>query len=369
MCYAPWSNLEILPSGSILPCCKFRDHEFNIMDCSIDDYWNSEQLQQIKQDFLDNKWPRGCERCRVEENSQIPSKRQLDYVRWQTHYEKYDINSAKLLTISLALGNTCNLKCIMCNPHASSFWAKEYKDVYDITVPSLTDFKPQTISRLLELSDDVIHIDIHGGEPFLAKQADHEALLDFFIDRGRAARVSIHYTTNGTTWPHHNLLEKWQHFREIDLQISIDGIEKRYEYIRFPASWHWLEQQVQRYLRHQSLENNFKISIAHTVTAFNIFYLDEFYHWCESRGLPEPWAGALHRPGYLRPSVWPEPARLCIAEMLHSSNNHNVKKWAHHLESEDSSEFFNDFCAYVQRHDNYRGTCFESTFKELHDLI
>ena len=127
-CYAPWNNVEILPQGKILPCCKFQSsyytQTFNITQHSIDDYRQSKMLADIKQEFIKGQWPTGCERCRIEEESGIKSKRQLDYDRWQEQYDNYDLESDTLLTVSLALGNTCNLKCIICSPYASSKWAK-----------------------------------------------------------------------------------------------------------------------------------------------------------------------------------------------------------------------------------------------------
>ena len=43
----------------------------------------------------------------------LKGKRQLDYARWQPYYDVYK-EDQKLITASVAFGNTCNLKCIMC---------------------------------------------------------------------------------------------------------------------------------------------------------------------------------------------------------------------------------------------------------------
>ena len=372
-CYAPWSNIEILPTGSILPCCKFQDQyyqeRFNIVTDSIEDYFRSESLIQIKQDFVSGRWPAGCERCKIEEASNIPSKRQLDYERWQSYYEKYDFETDSLLTVSLALGNTCNLKCIMCNPAASSTWSKEYEDLYKIKIPSLTRFRKNNLDDLLKLSQHIVHIDIHGGEPFLSNEKDHVKFLDFFIKNKRAAEISLHYTTNGTVCPDTSLQSRWNHFRAIDLQISIDGVADRFEYIRYPAVWDTLQKNVNQYLEYQLKEQTFSISIAHTVSAYNIFYLDEFFAWCKQTGLPIPWMGKLHRPAHLRSSIWPEPARTMIIDRLLDSANQEVLNWADHIRVSNDSDYFVDFVAYTTRHDQYRGIDFRRTFPELARFI
>lgn len=368
-CYAPWSNIEILPNGSILPCCKFQTRHyqkaFNIVTDSIDSYVNSDLLTQVKQDFVQGRWPAGCERCQIEESSNIPSKRQLDFTRWQKHYANYDIDTDDLLTISLALGNTCNLKCIMCGPAASSTWAKEYRDVYDIEVPSITHFRKNNLDTVLGMSQNIVHIDIHGGEPFLANRQDHEKLLDHFIDSKRAGEISLHYTTNGTVWPGEIWQAKWRYFREVDLQISIDGVANRFEYIRYPASWDTLQQNISRYLEYQYREKNFRISLAHTVSAYNILYLDEFFAWCSSTGLPTPWTGKLHTPNHLRPGVWTEQAKQMIVDHLVTSTIPDVVAWADHMQLSNDSEHFADFVSYTMLHDRYRGVNFRKTFPEL----
>ena len=135
-CYAPWSNVEIGPLGNILPCCKFRyDRYDNVSPCninttSLDEYKNSTLLNSVKEDFEAGRWPVGCDRCRIEEENGIASKRQLDYQRWQDHYDRY--NKVGWLTASIAFGNTCNLTCITCSPWASSRWQKEYQQKYKI---------------------------------------------------------------------------------------------------------------------------------------------------------------------------------------------------------------------------------------------
>ena len=132
-CYTPWSNVDIGSRGQIKPCCKFRSESYNIdfkiQEHTLSDYVDSEFLNQIKQDFENNQWPVGCIRCRIDEENNIPSKRQLDYERWSEHYDRYNKETDGFLTTNIAFGNTCNLKCITCDATASSRWRKEYKEL------------------------------------------------------------------------------------------------------------------------------------------------------------------------------------------------------------------------------------------------
>ena len=372
-CYAPWSNLEILPQGEILPCCKFQsshyNQTFNIKQHTIDQYRQSQLLDTVKQEFTQGIWPAGCERCRIEEHNNIESKRQLDYTRWQQHYRNYDLESNTLLTVSMALGNTCNLKCIICNPFASSKWAKEYQDIYNIKIENIENVRKDLITNLTSIAPNLIHIDMHGGEPLLSSIEQHQALLDHYIQTDLAKNITIHYTTNGTIFPDITWIERWSHFAEIDLQLSIDGVDKRYEYLRYPANWTEVNANVDRYLELQQCTPNIRLSIAHTVSAFNIFYLEEFVTWCQQKGLPRPWMGKLHKPMHLKPSVWPELARAAIVKKLQSSIIDDVLAWANLMQNTDDSNLFTQFQQYVQQHDQYRNTNFSNTFPELASYI
>jgi len=372
-CHAPWSNLEILPSGEILPCCKFESkyysQTFNIKHHTIDDYRQSATLSTIKQQFQAGHWPSGCNRCQIEEQNGIKSKRQLDHTRWQHHYNNYDLDNNDLLTVSLALGNTCNLKCIICNPSASSKWSKEYKDVYGIQVENIENVRKDLINSITSIAPNVVHIDIHGGEPMLSNIDQHQALLDHYIDTGQAKNISIHYTTNATIFPDLVWSNRWKNFAEVDLQLSIDGIGNRYEYLRYPADWSTLNKHTDRYLELQQQEANIKLSVAHAVSAFNIFYIEEFVMWCQQKGLPRPWMGKVHTPTWLRPSVWHEPAKLAIVNKLQSSIIEDVQTWANLMQNTDDSNLFGQFKQFVHRHDQYRNLDFKTTFPDLAQYI
>jgi MoaA/NifB/PqqE/SkfB family radical SAM enzyme len=368
-CYSPWNNIDISPTGNIAPCCKFQrqsyEQKFNIQTNTIEEYKHSNFLQQIKQDFLEEKWPTGCERCRIEEESSIASKRQLDWDRWQDYYKSYDLTKSDFITASIAFGNTCNLKCITCGPDSSSRWEKEAQDLFGKTVPHFRFYKNNFIHDFVSNAPSVIHLDIPGGEPFLSGLSEQKNLLQYYIDSGQAQRISLHYTTNATIFPDVTWWSLWQHFKEIDIQLSVDGVGDRYEYIRYPADWNQLVENTAQYLDMQTKKHNLKLSVSHTVSAYNIYYLDEFFSWCYNIGLPRPWLGRVHTPVYMRPEVWPITAKQFIMKKLQHSTHLDVLNWSQLLITQDNSQYFMQFQNAVKQHDDYRGTNFNLTFSEM----
>lgn len=370
-CYSPWTNVDINAQGTLTPCCKFQmstyDESFNVQTQTLEEYSGSAFLAEIKQEFTQGNWPRGCERCRIEEENNIDSKRQLDHSRWQDHYQQYDFDTGGWITASIAFGNTCNLKCITCGSYSSSLWQQEYQQIHNVNFRHVKFYRSDFVEKFIEQAPNIIHLDIPGGEPFLSGVKEQKLLLNHYIVTGQSKNISLHYTTNATLFPDQEWWELWEHFKEVDLQLSIDGVGARYEYIRYPAQWHTLELNVKQYINKQS--SNIRLSVSHTVSAYNVYYLDEFFTWCYNIGLPTPWLGCVYDPSHMQPQVWSDDAKEYIIKHLESSNYSDVIRWALLLKNTDNSAMFESFKKYLHQHDQYRNTNFIKTFPELSAYI
>jgi len=371
-CLIPWTNINIGTLGRIDPCCKFDPSSYqeklNIMENNVEEYLQSKMLDKVKANMLQDKWPKGCERCKVEEENNIPSKRQMDYERWKQHFDNYD-QSQGFITASVAFGNTCNLKCITCEAAVSSRWRKESKDLFGKDVKPLETLNEQNVKNLYEHMKNVVHLDIPGGEPFLSDIEKQKDLLQGYIDSGKSKDISIHYTTNAQLFPDSVWWDLWSNFKEIDMQLSIDGIAEKYQYIRHPASWETLEKHVERYLEYEQKIPNLRLSVSHTVSAYNIFYLPDFFEWCEQMRLPKPWCGKVHNPPHMRPTVFPEEVKGKIIAKLLNCDIEEIHTWADLLEQENDEDKFETFCRMRDRHDQYRKLDFSKTFAEFSDIL
>ena len=363
-CYSPWTNVDISPQGNISPCCKFQGPTPKYT--TIDDYISGDFLANIKQEFESDNWPTGCERCRIEELNQIESKRQLDYTRWQEQYNHYNIGSDQFITASIAFGNTCNLKCITCSPRSSSRWQSEYQHIYNKNIQPVKFYKKDFVQEFTQAASGIVHLDIPGGEPFLSGVPEQKALLQHYIQSGQAADLTIHYTTNATIMPDSEWWQLWQHFKQVEIQLSIDGVGPRFEYIRYPGNWQQVSNNITEYVGKQ---RQVMLSVSHTVSAYNIYYLDEFFAWCYNQGLPRPWLGRVHNPVHMRPTVWPVHVRDIIAEHLLLSQNADVQNWGRLMQRSDDSEHFETFKTKLEQHDQYRSLNFRNTFPELAKYI
>lgn len=374
-CYHPWTGLDISSDGEIRPCCKFKPELENweslfYIQSGIDHYNNSQEINNLKKQFHEGKRPDGCMRCWKDEDAGYPSKRQMDYNNFSNELDNHDLESHdNFLFLSIPIGNFCNLKCRICSPGSSTTWIKEWNDVFGEKRPIQNWHKdPEVWQDILKYSENSLEIHIHGGEPFLYDTKEHIELLDYLIDTQSSENVKIHYNTNGTIFPNDEYWKKWKKFKWIDIQLSIDDMEHRFEYNRHPANWNVVKENLFKYRDNIAAGDNLQLSISTTVSAFTIFYLEEFFDFMYANNIPKPWLGRLQHPYYYRASVLPDNVKYHIRKKLESSKHEDLVKISTWLD-DDESEHWDAFLKYTKIHDEYRKENFQQTFTELAKLI
>lgn len=366
-CHVPWTNIDISPQGDISPCCKFEHRVYknkvvNITDSSIDEYLNSLTLKEVKNDFENDLWPKGCVRCKIEEESNVESRRVQETNRWEKYLDNHQ--NIGFLTASISFGNTCNLSCITCEPYSSSKWYQEYLRLYGRSFKPNHFYKKGFVEDFYKQTPNLVHLDVPGGEPLLSGVDEQKELFKLFIKDNKAENITLHYTTNGTKFPDSSLTDLWNHFKGVEVQLSIDGVGERYEYIRYPASWEDFSNNLEKYKQLAKIQTNLKLNISSTVSAFSVAYLDELLDWAVANEFHHPYLGLVYNPRYMRPTVWPQKAKEFILERL-TQSKHNVEPFILLMKNEDDSENFDFFKHMVPRHDQYRKLSFKKTFPEM----
>ena len=371
LCHNAFTGLDISPEGYLKPCCKFK-HEgeelFNIKD-GIKAYKESDWLKNLQAQFIAGKKPKGCGRCWKQERAGVKSKRQLDYDRHKIHFDKVDLKDPKFQNISFAFGNICNLACRICDPGASSRWATELGKIDKKKYPIYRWFENKNIMKdIVDNTKEAIHLDVPGGEPLLLDIKEHYQYLEQLIKNGRANQISLHYTTNGTNYPNSDQLAIWRKFKEIDIQISVDDIEERFEYNRWPAKWPQVYENLKKYQMLSKNNPQIRLSLSFTISAFTILYADRFYKWCIRQGLPAPWLGVVDTPVHYRPSIYPENSKQKIDSILASSKIREIKKLRDILKYNDKGHY-TTFISKIKQFDQIRKQSFQDTFPELAEII
>lgn len=215
-------NLEVKNGKTyISSCCVMPTWKVDRID-----FENDPNFLRIRQQWNSGQWPNECNACKIEENLGNQSRR-LGSIKWNKNNldSNKDYNN-KILKIDYWTGNNCNLRCAICGPHYSIAWEKE-----------LGIEKQKRITHTNQLWKDITvdelrWVHFNGGEPLLVDE--HWKLLKKIKNKNQ---VVLTYNTNGSVRPKQQLIDFWSQFKTVILDFSIDDIEDRFEYQRYPARW------------------------------------------------------------------------------------------------------------------------------------
>lgn len=363
-CYYPWVGIDIGVQHDFRPCCKYS----NIVATTLEDYLASSELAQLKQDFLDGKKPEGCSRCWKDEAVNVESKRQRDW-RYVFEEKAPDLNHIKALCVPF--GNICNLACRSCKSYASSRWLSEeqkLKEVFPETKswPHNRYYAEENfLENIKSISDNLILIEVPGGEPFVTGTETHLEYLDYLIEHN-AKNIVIHYTTNCTIMPDERFWSRWSKFKRIDMQISIDGTHKVYEYTRWPGVWSEVYENIKTYQNKEKEYSNLLLSISHTLSIFNIFYVDDFLEWCRSEDLPKPFIGMVFRPDYYSANILSKETKEFLSKKLVDPHSQQVLSY---MIGEDNQHLLEKAFQYIITLDEHRNQKFSESLPEFYNLL
>ena len=161
-------------------------------------------------------------------------------------------------------GSVCNLACVTCGPDASTRWQRELG--MPIVPGNSKHIDPEIVQRAQKMTGVVIC----GGEPML-NFSSQTMLKNLNSDQN----VRVHF--NGTVLPKPEFMEQSVRFKHIKYCLSIDGVGKRFEYLRWPAQWSQVVDNIQ-WLWHNAPDKvEFAVSI--TRSQLNQHYLEEITDW------------------------------------------------------------------------------------------
>lgn len=311
-CVLPWISLEASPVGTVRPCCLADDEivddnnkKFNLQSADLTEIQNSQQMQQLRQEFLQGKQPQTCRKCWNEERSGRTSKRMHTLARL-THIignQTWGEDAKPLMFLDLKLGNICNLKCRICGSWSSSQyaaeeikWAPKDKQKQTFAYQMLKagawpQENPHFWNQIDSVLDDIRYIEFTGGEPFMIQE--HFDMLQGMIDRGIAHQVEIHYNTNGTHYPE-QAPDIWRHFKIVEIAISIDDVGERFEYQRSNANWLEVLKNLAKFKQLKAQFSNIQLQCCITVNVFNIRYLRHVADWADYQNFDFVYWNMLH---------------------------------------------------------------------------
>jgi MoaA/NifB/PqqE/SkfB family radical SAM enzyme len=342
-CSSPWFHLRITPNGNYNNCrfANSKQINKNISNTSLMDFYNGEEMSQLRTELLNGKTPDICKSCQYQDKLQKLSGRKKQLLksgitddnfekktRTSPHYEyfKYSWDNNGLSNyypndLQIDLGNTCNSACIMCEPSYSSRLVKDYRilssksDLFSKPIQQNSwtnnDELVQKFIDELKLLPKIKYIHFIGGEPLFMKS--FYKICDALIENNLSKELIIGTTTNCTIY--NESIEKYfNEFKEFHLGISIETITELNDYIRYPSNINVILDNIQKYKKLES--DKLFISLRITPNIFTIYELDLLVNYMIENNFTAESCNILKYPSMLRMELLPNDIRNEIIEKI-----------------------------------------------------
>jgi len=439
-CALPWIHMATRPNGDMRLCCSANasgagsDHTVGLVKQENGDpinfntvtpmqAWNSDYMKSVRTTMMEGAVPASCTKCFAEESQGVVSKRLWETGTWMergldveellNETDKDGSYKEELQYLDLRLGHTCNIKCVMCSPHDSSKWVKDWK----VLEPQLEDpevkrqmqwdkaafnnkwheneiFWEQLYKQIPNLKE----VYFAGGEPLMI--AEHKKFIEEIVRSGHNTHIRLRYNTNGILVDE-DLIELWKHFDLVKVGVSIDAAGPRNNYIRYPTDWATVERNLHMLDR---TPDNIRPSIATAIQIFNIKHLPDFIHWKNTQNFSKVntemirgvRAGGglinmhlLYIPTFMSIQILPKEDKAEIRDLFAKfksylydfytkdpvfweQNPYGWRRWEailNHMDAQDNSHLLPGFKEYVNKLDAIRGVNARDVFPELAHLL
>jgi sulfatase maturation enzyme AslB (radical SAM superfamily) len=272
-CILPFIHTHVSEKNQIKLCCLAQDNASNKEYTKDFDFENDPDLQAIRAKIRAGERVPHCKICYDYEDGGADSTRLRDTREWarKLQVRTFDqlINvKPQLLYYDIRNDNLCNLSCRMCNPQFSSQLHKEYKKIGWRWDDEPRSFDFNTVVDM----DTVQKIYVAGGEPSL--MPSFRSFLERALEAGRTD-LDIRISTNATNF-NADYRELLSQFTNLNIICSIDGYDQVNRYIRWPADWTTLVDNVRQLHKITS-----KVAFNVTVSIWNIARLSELVRFFE----------------------------------------------------------------------------------------
>lgn len=374
-CIAPFQSIRQNPYGRNSPCA-FGAGEWRHGDLTPEQRWNSPELNQLRQEFIDGKRPDACHRCWAEEDAGKESLRQRQFQYFPNDYNDFIktgnwLNGPK--TAVFKVSNVCNLACRSCAGWDSNTYTKEgefylqqyntvnFGEAHNRFIPLLPP-KHMDFSQYYNIAHNLEKIDFYGGEPFL--NITQLELLEYLVQQGLSKKITLYYSTNVTNYPTARLQRAWNNFKRVEIAMSVDGLGPEFEYMRWPGKWDE-STKIIKYLT--SLKDTMDCEIytmgSLTFSMLNAWTVDPLVEWMQDQ-VGFVYANMVNNPDYLAVHIAPDHVKEAILNHVQHPELRGYLQLMPH-----NPDLWRQFLIWTKRQDLYRQQNFSDAFPDYFKVI
>jgi radical SAM protein with 4Fe4S-binding SPASM domain len=336
-CLLPFIHMATKTDGDMKLCCRSWPVG-NINNTSMEELWNSDKYKEVRRQLLNSERPEECHACWRHEDIGVRSMRQrynkTRTKRYMPQVEKMADDYTMPFEIPILeskMSNFCNLKCRMCHPLDSTSWGKDWESIEHLmetangsTYRKVREFgltrKPYISgwennekfwAEFERLAPGFDRIEFAGGEPLI--DPIHYRILNILKEHG--SNIELKYSTNLTklNYKKDNVLELWNHFKSVEVMISIDGVDDVYNYIRQLGDYQDVKENILQVVSHPKVN---KIAGACTFQVYNIFSMPEIFDRFTEELNIDIHSHRVNYPTFLDMRIIPESIKQPLIENL-----------------------------------------------------
>lgn len=384
-CAAPFLQHTTHPSGSCSPCPYLGGTVWAGQNTNILQQWASDGLEQLREDFLNNKRSPICQRCWHEEDNNKsslrlrlfdPVKKTSDFSFGTPELIEQRLTNKNYLkgptVLTIKNGNLCNAKCRVCHPNDSSKWVADADKLFKLTNKQYyalnqveTNWTDEQLAEIVALSKHIVRLELFGGEPTYNKQVS--TLLDCLANEGISKNITLYINTNGSGYIPDRFpsIDKFKH---VEIGVSFDGVGSHFNYIRHGLDYNEVVDNVQR--THQFFKDrnlSYWIDSISTVSILNVYYLPELRAAVKEILPLDPFWNLLIHPGHLFIKNMPDYVKIAVIEKL--GNDENYSDLISVINQPADNECWEQFLEITRALDTIRSESFKDTFPEFYQII
>lgn len=360
-CAVPWNHAQIYSNGMVRTCARGEIRD-SLFENSLDQIVAGAEFSDLRNTLIEDRAHANCESCQNYHNQDHHYLRGHYNSIFRTVNQDYDRDEFRLHGIDLHWDNTCNLKCVYCNPVQSSSIAHEQK---------ITFAKPKSqhldsvIDAVIENQWNFKEIYFSGGEPMLIRR--NLEILSRLDNKHIPIRINsnITHAVEGNAF-----FEAISKFTNVLWTISAEAQFDRYNYIRSGSDW---AQFVNNLERIKGLGHGLRINSVWFVGSVSSL-VDTIKYFMTQHGITDITVNQLEKHSYLQarnaPPAVKQQALQRLDEFVNSgvlpagSNSyHNVMRCVEELKNEvEDHQGYKD---YFDELDRRRGTNWRQALPEL----
>ena len=306
-CPLPFNHLAVRPNGKVYPCCAFRwdgvPEDFNIQNSNI---FNHPYLESIRNKMRNNEPVDGCAKCYENEKKTGTSTRQY-FIKNAEEYGLSNSTEPKLVYLDLALSNTCNNKCRMCNAELSTSWYSDWKTLGRKIPKGILE--QNTVLENYDLSN-LRFIKIIGGEPLMEQ--------DKFINilkRCDRKNLSILLTTNATLTPNDELFSLLKECKICKINLSIDATGSLNDFLRKGSKWEKTVEVMHWFNNNFNLKHS--VNVYSVISIYNVNHISKLHFFLKDNFPGFPLAlSMIDGPDWMHPRHLPENVKQDIITLI-----------------------------------------------------